>query len=73
LTWITDPSCAAGGAIPSLAEADAVIASSSAQPINAMRLIVVLPSHACDIVYKFPALGLFRMRRNLRKYRTTRP
>jgi hypothetical protein len=40
------------------------MASSSAQPINAMRLIIVLPSHDCDIGYKFPVVRLFQLRSN---------
>jgi hypothetical protein len=59
LTWIAASPGAVSGAMPSLAEADAVIASSSAHPINAMRFIVVLPSHDCDTVYNFPILLLF--------------
>jgi hypothetical protein len=56
LTWITEPSSAAIGAIASLAEADRVIASeaTNAAPISTIRLMQESsPSLDCDVQHKF--------------------
>jgi hypothetical protein len=57
-------SCAASGAMPNRAEADAVGASvdaNSATPIITLRFISLPPDRRiCDFCNKFPLCGLFR-------------
>jgi hypothetical protein len=59
LTWIRAPSTAGEGAMPSLAEADTVIASeaSSAAAIRTKRLIWFLSRRVIAIRHKFPTSG----------------
>jgi hypothetical protein len=59
LTSITPPSGAAIGAMPSLAEAEALMASeaSSAAAIRTKRLIYLSPHRRIAIRHKFPKNG----------------